>query len=128
MRITIKGKKEAGTKALKCRVSSDVIVDFTISQARLLMEGKELWNVLDSLLGPVIATTFRYSLYPISLTPNYSMSRILLYLHTHIFCLLFHRTKFSYFCSIFYKQFKLWHSFCDCLSWLNFRCQQSSHS
>jgi hypothetical protein len=35
------------------------------------LEGEELWNCLDSLLGSAVVTAFKFTLYPITLTPVY---------------------------------------------------------
>jgi len=45
--------------------------DFTIRQARLVIEGNQFWDTLGNLLGSVIMSTFRHTLHPVILCPTY---------------------------------------------------------
>ena len=64
---------EQNQKVKKIRdfVSNFVCLDLTVNATRLLIEGDEIWKSLDSLLGATLIAAFKFTLYPITLSPTY---------------------------------------------------------
>ncbi len=64
LKITVSGTKDSG---------------FSFQDARLLLEGEELWQTLTQVMGAKAISAAKVAVYPIQLTPNFLVNIMVFY-------------------------------------------------
>jgi len=69
--VTVSAPAYSGRYGINVNMKGVKPRDFTFKQARLILIGDDLWNLLENTMGSLVISIFRSTLYPIVLVPHY---------------------------------------------------------